>query len=37
MTLRAILQEAYQVQANQIEGGPDWLDSDGFEVQAKNA
>jgi bla regulator protein blaR1 len=35
VTLRAILQEAYQVQANQIEGGPDWLDSDAFEVQIK--
>ena len=35
VTLRAILQEAYQVQANQIEGGPDWLDSDAFDVQVK--
>jgi bla regulator protein blaR1 len=35
VTLRAILQEAYQVQANQIEGGPDWLDSDAFDVQLK--
>jgi bla regulator protein blaR1 len=35
VTLRAILQEAYQLQANQIEGGPDWLDSDAFDVQVK--
>jgi uncharacterized protein (TIGR03435 family) len=35
VTLRAILQEAYQVQANQIEGGPDWLDSAAFDVQVK--
>jgi len=35
VTLRAILQEAYQVQANQIEEGPDWLDSDAFDVQVK--
>ena len=35
VTLRAILQEAYQVQANQIQGGPDWLDSDAFDVQIK--
>ena len=35
VTLRAILQEAYQIQANQIEGGPDWLDSAAFDVQVK--
>jgi bla regulator protein blaR1 len=35
VTMRAILQEAYQLQANQIEGGPDWLDSDAFDVQVK--
>lgn len=35
VTLRAILQEAYQVQANQIEGGPDWLDSAAFDVQVR--
>jgi uncharacterized protein (TIGR03435 family) len=35
VTLRAILEEAYQVQANQIEGGPDWLDSAAFDVQVK--
>lgn len=35
VTLRAILQEAYQVQANQIEGPADLLDSFAFDVQVK--
>lgn len=35
VTLRAILEEAYQVQANQIEGPADVLDSSAFDVQVK--
>lgn len=35
VTLRAIMQEAYQVQANQIEGPADLLDSSAFDVQIK--
>ena len=29
------MQEAYQVQANQIHGGPDWLDTAAFDVEVK--
>jgi uncharacterized protein (TIGR03435 family) len=35
VTLRAIMQEAYQVQANQIVGPPELLDSGAFDVQVK--
>ncbi len=35
VTLRALIQEAYGVQANQITGGPDWLDTAAFDVQIK--
>lgn len=35
VTLRALIQEAYGVQANQITGGPDWLDTTAFDVQIK--
>jgi bla regulator protein blaR1 len=35
VTLRAIMQEAYGVQANQIIGGPDWLDTATFDVETK--
>ncbi|HTW58216.1 MAG TPA: M56 family metallopeptidase [Terriglobales bacterium] len=35
ITLQALIQEAYGVQANQISGGPDWLNSATFDVQAK--
>ncbi len=31
--LQAIIQEAYGVQANQIAGGPDWLNSERYDVQ----
>ena len=37
VTLKALLEEAYQVQASQISGGPDWLDSAAFDVQVKLA
>lgn len=37
VTLRVIMQEAYQVQANQIEGPSDFLDSFAFDVQVKLA
>jgi bla regulator protein BlaR1 len=35
VTLRALIQEAYQVQANQVIGGPDWLDTAAFDVDVK--
>jgi bla regulator protein blaR1 len=35
VTMSALIQEAYGVQANQIAGGPDWLHTDRFDVQAK--
>jgi uncharacterized protein (TIGR03435 family) len=35
VTLRALIQEAYGVQANQVIGGPEWLDSAGFDVDVK--
>ena len=35
VTMAALIQEAYGVQANQISGGPDWLSTDRFDVQAK--
>ena len=35
VTLRALIQEAYQVQANQVTGGPDWLDTAAFDVHLK--
>lgn len=34
-TMATLIQEAYGVQANQISGGPDWLNTDRFDVQAK--
>lgn len=35
VTLRDLIQEAYGVQADQISGGPDWLNTARFDVQAK--
>jgi bla regulator protein BlaR1 len=35
VTLRALIQEAYGVQANQVIGGPDWLDTAAFDVNLK--
>jgi uncharacterized protein (TIGR03435 family) len=35
VSIKSLIQEAYGVQANQIEGGPDWLDNDLFDVNAK--
>jgi bla regulator protein blaR1 len=35
ITLKAIIQEAYGVQANQIFGGPEWLDSATYDITAK--
>ena len=35
VTLRAVIQEAYGVQANQITGGPDWLDTAAYDIEAK--
>jgi uncharacterized protein (TIGR03435 family) len=35
VTLRALIIGAYQLQDSQIAGGPDWLDSDRFDIAAK--
>ena len=35
VTLRSIIEEAYDVQSNQIIGGPDWLNSSTFDIQAR--
>jgi bla regulator protein blaR1 len=35
VTLRSMIEEAYDVQSNQIIGGPDWLNSATFDIQAK--
>jgi bla regulator protein BlaR1 len=34
ITLQSLIQEAYDVQANQIVGGPDWLNSEKFDAVA---
>lgn len=34
-TLRMLLRAAYDVQDSQIEGGPSWMDTEGFDIQAK--
>ena len=34
-TLRAVLRMSYRLQDYQIIGGPDWLKSDGFDIQAR--
>ena len=35
VTLQTLIQEAYGVQADQIAGGPDWLNSARFDIDAK--
>jgi len=35
VTLQVLLQFAYNVQNNQISGGPDWLNSERFQIDAK--
>ncbi|HTS58278.1 MAG TPA: M56 family metallopeptidase [Terriglobales bacterium] len=35
VTLRSIIEEAYDVQSNQIIGGPDWLNSSTFDILAQ--
>jgi bla regulator protein blaR1 len=34
VTMATLIEEAYGVQADQIAGGPDWLNTDRFDVQA---
>src|SRR5947209_5915528 len=34
-TLKAIMTTAYQVPASQISGGPKWVDSDRFDIEAR--
>ena len=35
VTLRVLIRQAYQLQDFQISGGPGWLDSDHFDINAK--
>jgi len=35
VTLRSLIQEAYGVQANQVLGGPEWLDTTAFDIEGK--
>jgi uncharacterized protein (TIGR03435 family) len=35
--LRLLIESAYGVQSFQISGGPDWMDSSGFDIEAKAA
>jgi bla regulator protein BlaR1 len=35
VTLRSLIQEAYGVQANQVLGGPEWLDTAAFDIEGK--
>jgi uncharacterized protein (TIGR03435 family) len=37
VSLRLLIRQAYQVQEDQIVGGPNWLDADHFDVVAKKA
>ncbi len=36
-TLRNLIRNAFNVQPDQLIGGPDWLDADRFDIQAKAA
>src|SRR5688572_10762375 len=35
LTLRTLIREAYGLEENQVVGGPSWIDSDGFDVEAR--
>ena len=35
VSLKLMLQVAYRVRADQIAGGPSWMDTDRFDMQAK--
>jgi uncharacterized protein (TIGR03435 family) len=35
VTVRLLLRTAYRIQESQLTGGPDWLDSDRFDIVAK--
>jgi uncharacterized protein (TIGR03435 family) len=35
VTLKSLIAEAYQVQPHQVTGGPNWLDSSEYDVEAK--
>jgi len=37
VTLKSLIAEAYQVQPHQVTGGPSWLDSTEYDVEAKPA
>jgi uncharacterized protein (TIGR03435 family) len=33
--LKGLITRAYRLQGNQVEGGPSWVSSDGFDIEAK--
>jgi bla regulator protein BlaR1 len=33
--LKGLITRAYRLQSNQVEGGPSWVSSDGFDIEAK--
>jgi uncharacterized protein (TIGR03435 family) len=35
VTLRGLITRAYRIQNNQVDGGPSWVNSDAFDVEAK--
>src|ERR1700686_2396452 len=35
VTLRGLITRAYQLQNNQVEGGPSWVSADAFDIEAK--
>src|SRR5580700_7493452 len=37
VSLKTMIQTAYRVRADQIAGGPDWLNRDRFDIEAKAA
>src|SRR3984893_4703254 len=35
LPLKGLITRAYRLQGNQVEGGPSWVSSDGFDIEAK--